>query len=157
MPIHNRQVYFEYDQIFIKGGLEISPLRLPLKSGVQCFDDGLFEGLPGVFNDSLPDGWGKLLFDRFARSQGILPADVTPLDRLAHVGTHALGGLIFEPDYSADDTSSDINLEILVSQAQEVLHGTSDKILAELIALNGSSAGARPKALIGVKMIGEIM
>ena len=150
LAIRNRQIYFEYDQTFIEGGLEISPLRLPLKSGVQSFDYDLFEGLPGVFNDSLPDGWGRLLFDRFARTQGILPADITPLDRLAHVGSHALGALVFEPDHSADDTQSDISLDNLATQAQEVLDGTSDDVLAELIALNGSSAGARPKALIGV-------
>lgn len=150
MAIRDRQIYFEYDQAFIGGGLEISPLRLPLKSGVQSFDYNLFEGLPGVFNDSLPDGWGRLLFDRFARSQGILPADITPLDHLAHAGLHALGALVFEPDHSADDTHSDICLDSLALQAQEVLNGNSDDVLEELIALNGSSAGARPKALIGV-------
>ncbi len=150
LAIRDRQIYFEYDQTFIEGGLEISPLRLPLKSGVQSFDYDLFEGLPGVFNDSLPDGWGRLLFDRFARSQAILPADITPLDRLAHVGSHALGALVFEPNHSADDTQGDISLDSLAIQAQEVLDGTSDDVLAELIALNGSSAGARPKALIGV-------
>ncbi len=150
LAIRDRQIYFEYDQTFIENGLEISPLRLPLKSGVQSFDYDLFEGLPGVFNDSLPDGWGRLLFDLFARSQGILPADITPLDRLAHVGSHALGALVFEPDHSADDTQGDISLDSLATQAQEVLDGTSDDVLAELIALNGSSAGARPKALIGV-------
>lgn len=150
LAIRDRQIYFEYDQTFIEGGLEISPLRLPLKSGVQSFDYDLFEGLPGVFNDSLPDGWGRLLFDRFARAQGILPTDITPLDRLAHVGSHALGALVFEPDHSGDDTQGDISLDNLATQAQEVLDGTSDDVLAELIALNGSSAGARPKALIGV-------
>ena len=150
LAIRDRQIYFEYDQTFIEGGLEISPLRLPLKSGVQSFDYDLFEGLPGVFNDSLPDGWGRLLLDRFARTQGILPADITPLDRLAHVGSYALGALVFEPDYSADDTQGGISLDNLATQAQEVLDGTSDDVLAELIALNGSSAGARPKALIGV-------
>lgn len=150
LAIRDRQIYFEYDQAFVENGLEISPLRLPLKSGVQPFNYDLFEGLPGVFNDSLPDGWGRLLFDRFARTQGILPADITPLDRLAHVGSHALGALVFEPDHSADDTQSDISLDNLATQAQDVLDGTSDDVLAELIALNGSSAGARPKALIGV-------
>lgn len=150
LAIRDRQIYFEYDQNFIKSGIEISPLRLPVKSGVQNFDYDLFEGLPGVFNDSLPDGWGRLLFDRFARSQGILPADITPLDRLTHVGSYALGALVFEPNHSVDDTHGDISLKNLASQAQEVLDGTSDEALAELIALNGSSAGARPKALIGV-------
>ncbi len=150
LAARDHKIYFEYDSAFIKSGIEISPLRLPLQPGVQSFDYDLFEGLPGVFNDSLPDGWGRLLFDRFARTQGILPADITPLDRLAHVGSHALGALVFEPDHSADDTQGDISLDNLATQAQEVLDGTSDDVLAELIALNGSSAGARPKALIGV-------
>ena len=150
LAMRDRQIYFEYDQAFIQSGLEISPLRLPLQSGVQSFDANLFEGLPGVFNDSLADGWGRLLFDRFARSQGVLPADITPLDRLANVGSHALGALVFEPDYSADDTQGDINLDNIAAQAQDVLDGTADDVLGELIALNGSSAGARPKALIGI-------
>lgn len=151
LAIRDSQIYFEYDQAFIERGLEISPLRLPLKSGVNHFDYQFVEGLPGVFNDSLPDGWGRLLFDRFVRSQGILPADITPLDRLAHVGSRALGALVFEPDHSVNDTQGDIRLDSLASEAQEVLDGSiSDGILAKLIALNGSSAGARPKALMGV-------
>ena len=150
LAVREHKIYFEYNSAFIKSGIEISPLRLPLQPGLQSFDYDLFEGLPGVFNDSLPDGWGRLLFDRFIRSQGILPSDITPLERLAHVGSNALGALVFEPDHSAEDTQGDINLDNLATQAQEVLDGTSDDVLAELIGLNGSSAGARPKALIGV-------
>jgi hypothetical protein len=33
----------------------------------------LFQGLHGVFNDSLADGWGWLLFDRAMRARGLLP------------------------------------------------------------------------------------
>ncbi len=150
LATREHKIYFEYDSAFIKSGIEISPLRLPLLPGVQSFDYDPFEGLPGVFNDSLPDGWGRLLFDRFIRSQGILPSGITPLDRLAHVGAHALGALVFEPDHSADDIQGNISLDNLATQAQEVLDGTSDDVLLELIALNGSSAGARPKVLIGV-------
>ena len=150
LAMRERTIYFEYDGSFIERGIEISPMRLPLQTGVQSFEYDLFDGLPGVFNDSLPDGWGRLLFDRFVRSQGILPADITPLDRLAHIGNHGLGALIFEPDYSATDTHDEINLDSLAIQAQEVLDGASEDVLAELITLNGSSAGARPKALIGV-------
>jgi len=150
LAMRERTIYFEYDSTFIKRGIEISPLRLPLQSGLHNFDHNLFEGLPGVFNDSLPDGWGRLLFDRFARAQGIIPSEVTPLDRLAHIGAHGMGALVFEPDHSADDTHDTISLDNLASQAQDVLDGTSDDILQELLSLNGSSAGARPKALIGV-------
>ena len=71
LALRKQQIYFEYDGNFIEKGLEISPFHLPLKPGVSSFDTYLFEGLPGVFSDSLPDGWGRLLFDRFARSQGI--------------------------------------------------------------------------------------
>ena len=150
LALRERTIYFEYDITFIENGKEISPLRLPLQPGVQSFDYGLFEGLPGVFNDSLPDGWGRLLLDRYARSQGILPSDISPLDRLTHVGSHALGALVFEPDYNIDKKQDDISLDILASHTQEVLNGGSDDVLTDLIALNGSSAGARPKALIGV-------
>lgn len=150
LAIRDRKIYFEYHSTFIEANLDISPLRLPLKSGVSSFDYNLFEGLPGVFNDSLPDGWGRFLFDRFARCLGILPSDITPLDRLAHVGLNGLGALVFEPDHSTAASSDSINLDKLAQQAREVLDGTSDEALQNLLALNGSSAGARPKALIGV-------
>ena len=150
LAMRERTIYFEYDRTFIERGLELSPLRLPLKSGLFSFDYNLFEGLPGVFNDSLPDGWGRLLFDRFARAQGTVPSEVTPLDRLAHIGVHGMGALVFEPDHSVGGTHDTIILDNLAEQAQDVLAGTCDEVLQELLSLNGSSAGARPKALIGV-------
>lgn len=150
LAMRERTIYFEYDPTFIERGIEISPLRLPLRSGLSSFENNLFEGLPGVFNDSLPDGWGRLLFDRFARTQGIVPSEVTPLDRLAHIGVHSMGALFFEPDHSVDKAHDVISLDTLADQAQDVLDGTSDEVLQKLLSLNGSSAGARPKALIGV-------
>ena len=150
LAIRDQQIYFEYASEFIEAGLEISPVRLPLKPGVSRFDYNLFEGLPGVFNDSLPDGWGRLLFDRFARSQGLFPSEVTPLDRLAYIGQNTLGALVYEPDYGIDEMNGYLSLDQLALQAQEVLDGASDDVLESLIELNGSSAGARPKALIGV-------
>lgn len=150
LAINNRQIYFQYHDSFLEQNLNISPFHLPLKSGLRSFDFNLFEGLPGVFNDSLPDGWGRLLFDRFARSRFILPAEISPLDRLAHVGLNCLGALTYEPDFSSNENSDIINLDKLANQAQEVLNGESFEVLQDLLALNGSSAGARPKALIGL-------
>lgn len=146
----DRRLYFEYDADFLKRGLNISPLRLPLKAGVQQFDPGLFDGLPGVFNDSLPDGWGRLLLDRALRSRGIAPDAFAPLDRLAHVGRYGMGALVYEPDYSDIPEQTVISLDNLAEQSQRVLAGESSEVLQELLALNGSSAGARPKAMIGV-------
>jgi serine/threonine-protein kinase HipA len=151
LALRERRIYFEYVPSFLEQNLEISPFLLPLKSGVTTFDNSLFEGLSGVFNDSLPDGWGRLLFDRFALSKGIPSAQISPLDRLASVGSHALGALVYEPESS--DTAivqGRIDLDGVASQIEEVLEGSSQAVLQELLALNGSSAGARPKALIEV-------
>lgn len=147
----NYKIYFEYNEAFIGLGLDISPLRLPLEFGVQTFNPSLFEGLPGVFNDSLPDGWGRLLFDRLVKSRNLLPAEFSSLDRLAYIGLTGLGALVYEPDYSDEKSEEPINLDTLSDQTQEVMDGEAESVLAELVDLNGSSAGARPKALIGVQ------
>ena len=150
LALREGQIYFEYDSSFLTSGLEISPLRLPLQAGVRSFDRSLFEGLPGLFNDSLPDGWGRLLLDRSIRQQGMLPGQFSPLDRLAHVGKKGMGALVYEPDQGTDEVRGHINLDVLAAHAQDVLDGEAGSILEELLALNGSSAGARPKAVIAV-------
>ncbi|MCK5537984.1 MAG: HipA N-terminal domain-containing protein, partial [Bacteroidales bacterium] len=61
LAIKDQKIYFEYDKDFLKTGIELSPYKLPLKVGLQRCDDSPFEGLWGVFSDSLPDGWGRLL------------------------------------------------------------------------------------------------
>ena len=150
LAMRDRKIYFEYDSSFIGSGLKISPFHLPLKHGVSSYGTDLFEGLPGVFNDSLPDGWGRLLFDRLARSKGILPINITPLDRLSHVGTHGLGTLIYRPDRSTKERCDEIILDQLARQTQQVLNDRAEDALQELLVLNGSLAGARPKILIGL-------
>jgi len=150
LAIRDYTCYFEYDDDFIKTGMQISPFRLPLQKGVIALPRNPFEGLAGVFSDSLPDGWGRLLFDRLLRSQGILPASVSPLHRLAHVGLSGMGALVYEPDNSPPGNQEFINLDYLALQAEEVLQGSSVEVIKELLVLNGSSAGARPKALIAV-------
>jgi len=150
LAIRDRIIYFEYNEAFIQKSLEISPFRLPLRRGVIELPQRPFEGLAGVFSDSLPDGWGRLLLDRLLRSQGILPASISPLDRLAHVGLSGMGALVYEPDNSPADNQGLIDLDHLALQTEQVLQGSSEEVLKELLALNGSSAGARPKALIAV-------
>lgn len=149
LAMRDRRIYFEYDQEFLAGGLEISPFQLRAIPGVQTFDRQLFEGPPGVFNDSLPDGWGRLLLDRAMRAEGVLPQQLGPLDRLAHVGCSGMGALTYEPNHSKGGAGGEVDLNHLAAQSQDVLEGEASDVLMELLALNGSSAGARPKALIG--------
>ena len=146
----NGIIYFEYDEDFVQNGVEISPFKLPLRNGVVELPSDPFEGLAGVFSDSLPDGWGRLLFDRMMRSQRISPSQISSLDRLTYVGLNGMGALVYEPDSSPPIIQQFIDLDHLATQTEKILEGASGEVITELLALNGSSAGARPKALIGV-------
>ncbi len=145
------RIYFEYDQDFLSHGLDLSPVRLPMETGVKSFAPQLFEGLPGLFNDSLPDGWGRLLLDRALRAESIAPDSVGPLDRLSFVGETGMGALTYEPDFGTDERGGDeIELDAIADGVSAVMKGAAGDVLQKLIELNGSSAGARPKAMISV-------
>ena len=83
LAVKDREILFEYDSSFLSTRLELSPFKLPLRPGVVVGDPAVFDGLPGLFEDSLPDGWGRLLIDRRAAKAGLSPAALGPLDRLS--------------------------------------------------------------------------
>ncbi|MDD2325336.1 MAG: type II toxin-antitoxin system HipA family toxin [Alphaproteobacteria bacterium] len=151
LALKDRRILFEYDPAFVDSGIEISPIKLPLKSGVFVCPDMIFDGLYGVFNDSLPDGWGRLLLDRTVEKHGINRRELTALDRLAYVGAHGMGALSYEPDRSITDTDGpDLALDKLAEESALVLAGENEEVFEELLRLNGSSAGARPKIVAQV-------
>lgn len=148
IALKGRQIFFEYDPQFIKTGLELSPFKLPLKPGVMTCNDRLFAGLFGVFNDSLPDGWGRLLLDRHLMKHHINPGNLSPLDRLFYVGHSGMGALTYEPEI---ENTKPIPHEDLDKIAKEILlfqENDDDRFIDDLLSLNGSSAGARPKILV---------
>lgn len=144
------RIYFEYDSAFLDRRLDISPINLPLRPGVQSFDRHVFEGLPGVFNDSLPDGWGRLLFDRMMNSKGMSHGEPDPLTWLAYAGRSGMGALVYEPDLGGAAPDQEVDLDQIALRVREVLDGESGDALQDLLILSGSSAGARPKAMIGL-------
>ena len=114
---------------------------------------GLFDGLFGVYNDSLPDGWGRLLLDRAVEKLGIARQHLTPLDRLAHVGANGMGALSYEPDLSKGRHEPLIlKLEKIAAETAAVLAGEQGPVIDELLRLNGGSAGARPKAVVQIRI-----
>ena len=153
----DRIVYLEYDEAFLGSGLELSPIRHTATRGlIRPYDASVFGGLHGVFHDSLPDGWGRLLVDRRARELGIEPATLTPLDRLACVGDQGIGALCYAPAtdvWGAIDTALD--LDRLAADARWVLTGRVSEVIAELGRVGGSPAGARPKALVAIDEQGD--
>jgi len=151
LALKDRRIWFQYDAGFLGKRLELSPFKLPLKPDVVPCEDRVFEGMFGLFNDSLPDGWGRLLLDRHMRALGIAPETMTVLDRLAYVGKRGMGALLYEPDYAAEGhTENALDLNRLAQDALVVLDGSTNEVIDELLSLNGSSAGARPKIMTGV-------
>lgn len=147
--LKNRQIFFEYDAAFIKTGLELSPFNLPLKAGIIESNDRTFEGLFGVFNDSLPDGWGRLLLDRKLMNAGLNPGTFSPLDRLCFVGTSGMGALSYEPENPSAISHITNDLDEIDSEIQATLD-ENDTYVDDLLVLGGSSAGARPKVLLHI-------
>lgn len=147
LGLKNRTVYFEYNSEFIKTNLQLSPFQLPLKPGIIACEDRVFNGLFGVFNDSLPDGWGRLLLDRKLMSLNIHPQSLSVLDRLCYVGHQGMGALLYEPEIEGSTLISHHELDDINQEALEFQKTQNSEFIDELLTLNGSSAGARPKIL----------
>lgn len=150
-----RQILFEYDAAFLGATLELSPFRLRLTPGVVVGQPDVFEGLMGVFEDSLPDGWGRLLIDRRAAELGISGGSLTPLDRLTVVGSRSMGALIYEPEIELDDPAV-VRLSELAKDVDKVMRNAESADLERLIAVGGSPKGARPKVLIQLAPDGDV-
>ena len=146
------RVYFEYAPDFLARKLNLSPFRLPFQGGLFEYSDREFGPLPGLFDDSLPDGWGLLLMDRYFRQRQINPLDLTPLDRLAWIGSRTMGALTYHPPTDREDfEASPFSLHDLARASEQVLSGTATEVLPQLIRAGGSPGGARPKVLVGVR------
>jgi len=145
-----KKIYFKYYPEFIDRGIQISPFKMPLSDKLLSADPEPFDGLFGVFSDSLPDGWGQLLLNRALSSRGILPSQISPMDRLAYVGLGGMGALIYRPEISQEyDSRKKLDLDSIALQVNHVLEGTSSDVIEELLALGGTSGGARPKIFAG--------
>lgn len=157
--------YFEYTPEFIKTGIELSPLKMPLARKIYSFaqlNEATFKGLPGLIADSLPDDFGNAVLNQWIASQGKSPEKITPLQRLQYTGKRGMGALTYAPATSLKhlNASKQIEIDSLVNIAQEILNqrtsfnvpitnGEEDKqAMLALMSVGMSAGGARPKAVI---------
>ncbi len=139
-------VFFEYSPAFIASRHELSPFRLPLGPGLKTRDTPPSLRLPGLFEDSLPDAWGRRVMLEWFRRQGIPEHAVTPLRILAYVGERAMGALRYTPALDIP-APSELDLAALCAAAAEAERG-GEIDLAVLARAGSSAGGARPKALV---------
>ncbi|ANJ54662.1 toxin HipA [Pseudomonas silesiensis] len=166
---------FEYDPEFVKTGIEISPIHMPLAANQTYAFPSLnretYKGLPATLADSLPDDFGNALIDAWLAKEGRDKSTFTPVERILYQGSRGMGGLEYRPalDGSAKASES-IQIEALVELASEVLSqresladrlakhdpNVDDAALQRLIQVGTSAGGARAKAVIAMNAAGEI-
>lgn len=143
-----RSQVFQYDDSFLNRQLPLSPFHLPTRPGVQVYDGQGRMELFGVFEDALPDSWGRRLVDRhFQKTCGRLPG---VLERLAYAGERAMGALTFHPPAGGDELPDrSLDLAGLAVEAWDFDDDTVEDALPALRRVAGTSGGARPKVLVG--------
>ena len=144
-------VAFQYSTEWLHSGFSISPRSLPLEDRVFIPQWQPFAGLFGAFHDSLPDGWGAVLLDRMLTKQGVDPATVSPLLRLAIVGQSGRGGLCYQPEENLELDALPLDLDALAHYCRQIFddnEAASPTELDTVYAAGGSSGGARPKAYL---------
>ena len=146
----DRVVAFEYDSDWLNNGFSISPFSLPLIKKVFIPKYDPFGGLFGVFNDSLPDGWGRLLVDRLFLKNKINPNEIDNLNRLAVVQESGMGALTYKPEHRFESKNNIADYDILAQECSKILESQNSDNLDELFQLGGSSGGARPKILTSI-------
>ncbi len=146
-----RRAYFQYAGEFLENALMVSPFHLPIRSGLQEAKHEPFNGLHGLFNDSLPDAWGRMLVDKKLSRLGINFSQLTPLDRLAAVGTTGMGALIYEPAIESEAEELKVaDLDWFAQEVEKVIQEVPATDIEALQAAQGGSAGAKPKIVVGL-------
>lgn len=151
---------FEYASAFVRSGIELAPLTMPLASARDPYvfadlPELTFKRLPAMLADALPDEFGNTLIDAWMAVKGLGKEQITPLDRLAYMGKRGFGALEFRPARSRTVASTTaIKLSELVENARRAVRGelsggdAADAALAQIIQVGTSAGGARAKAAL---------
>ena len=141
----NHVVAFQYCEKWLANGFSISPLSLQFDNSVQIPKYQPFEGLFGVFNDCLPDGWGRLLTDRMLKSKGFDSKNLTSLARLALIQSNSIGALNFRPNYETNEAKNIDDFDELAKECKKIFEDVEVADIERYYQMGGSSGGARPK------------
>ena len=150
---------FEYEPGWARDGVELAPLlmRTRERTGVFRFPqlaEHTFHGLPPMLADAVPDRFGNALIDATLAREGVNARDVSALDRLAYVGTRAMGALTFHPETYPPAHATAVEMNELVTAARAALQGhlgdepLRTRAMQDLLAVGTSAGGAHAKAVL---------
>jgi len=143
----NTLCVFEYDAMWLANGFSISPLELPLKAGLFIAKPTPLYGDFGIFEDSLPDGYGRYLLHKALLREGIDDRQLSALDRLSIVGKNGMGALTYEPATQLLSSEPVNDFDLLQDKALQVLREQQNTDAGLLLYNSGNSGGCRPKAI----------
>ena len=143
----DKRLAFEYDPRWLAEGFCISPLELPLKTGLFLAKATPLYGDFGIFEDSLPDGYGRYLLHKALMREGIDDRNLTAIERLSIVGNRGMGALTYEPETIISTGEEITDFDLLQEKALEVLKEQQDTDAGLLLYNSGNSGGCRPKAV----------
>lgn len=143
----NKRLAFEYDPHWLAEGFSISPLELPLKGELFLAQPTPFYGNFGIFEDSLPDGYGRYLLHKALLREGVDDRNLSAIDRLSIVGNSGMGALTYEPETILINNDGMKDFDLLQEKALEVLKEQQDSDAGLLLYNSGNSGGCRPKAI----------
>ncbi|MBF54366.1 MAG: type II toxin-antitoxin system HipA family toxin [Sulfitobacter sp.] len=153
---------FQYDPAFVGAGIEVAPLKMPVREAPYEFPalpKETFKGLPGMLADALPDKFGNRLIDAWLAETGRSVDRFSPVDRLCYIGNRGIGALEFEPTVRKATRSKKLEVAQLVDLANRVLSerenlagrlgGEDDaEALEDILSVGTSAGGARAKAVL---------
>lgn len=143
----DKRLAFEYDAHWLAEGFSISPLELPLKPGLFLAKPTPLYGNFGIFEDSLPDGYGRYLLHKALLRDGIDDRNLSAIERLSIVGNNGMGALTYEPETIISQEEGILDFDLLQEKALEVLKEQQDTDAGLLLYNSGNSGGCRPKAI----------
>lgn len=144
----NDTCLFQYEKEWLDSGFSISPLKLPLRADLFEADYLPFQGNFGVFEDSMPGGYGEYVLQKELEKRGVNYKALNPLQRLSIVGSSGMGALCYIPDNKITMPRGSVDLDEVQQSALDVLSGKTDENAGRLYVDSGNSGGVRPKMLL---------
>ena len=149
LVLDGRSILFKYSDAYLEAGKNLSPNQLKFHDNPQTTKEKPFNGLFGVFADSLPDAWGYLLMKKRLSADSIAIESLNALDHLTFAGKNSMGALHYKPSVELEQEAIEINLDKLNNNISEVLSGKSSVVIDDMFGRGGSPGGARPKIYAG--------
>lgn len=147
--LDGRSILFKYSDAYLEAGENLSPNQLKFDDNPQTTKEKPFNGLFGVFADSLPDAWGYLLIKKRLSADRIAIESLNALDHLTFAGKNSMGALQYRPSVEIEQEAIEINLDKLNNNISEILSGKSSVVIDDMFGRGGSPGGARPKIYAG--------